>query len=66
MYVQVTLSLAFSRNITFKRMCLYFIAQFAGGLCGGGVLYAAVGPQNYVSGIGLAPNINAGQGEWLC
>jgi hypothetical protein len=55
--------MAFSRNITVKRMFLYWIAQFAGGLCGGGILAAAVGPQNYISGIGLAESVTAGQGE---
>ena len=56
----VTLSLAVTRNVTPLKAILYMVAQCTGGLLGGALLYLAVGPDAYKSGIGLS--IPAGGG----
>jgi len=53
----VTLALAITRNVTPTRAALYVVFQLLGGIAGGGVLYGAVGKDNYHSGIGLAADI---------
>ena len=61
----VTLALAATGNVTVSRAVLYLIAQFAGGIVGGGVLRACVGPDNYHSGIGLAADLQPAGGFGL-
>ena len=56
----VTLSLAITGNLAVPTALIYVVAQTLGGLAGGGLLYAAVGPQLYKSGIGLS--VGAGGG----
>lgn len=50
----VTLSLAVTKNIDWTKAVVYMVAQFVGGLIGGGLLRAAVGAEKYRSGIGLS------------
>lgn len=49
----VTLSLAVTGNLPWPKAAVYALSQFAGGLVGGGLLYASVGSL-YKSGIGLS------------
>jgi len=58
----VTLTLTVTRNISLPRCVLYIIAQFLGGLCGGGLLYLAVGKEYYNSGIPAELLISEGGG----
>ena len=58
----VTLALTLTGNVRVIRGLLYMVFQCLGGLVGGGVLFAAVGEQKYISGIGLAPHLSAAQG----
>lgn len=56
----VTLSLAVTGNLAWLTAAVYILAQCAGGLVGGGLLFASVGPALYRSGIGLS--VGAGGG----
>lgn len=50
----ITLAMAVTKNITVVQAIVYMIAQFVGGIVGGGLLLATVGEKLYKSGIGLA------------
>ena len=56
----VTLALAVTGNLPPLSAVVYVFAQIAGGLLGGGLLLASLGPQLYKSGIGL--NVGASGG----
>ena len=61
----VTLSLAITKNISPVRALLYLLAQVGGALIGGGTLRAAIGKNQYYSGIVLSNHLNSGQGFLL-
>jgi MIP family channel proteins len=57
----VSLAMFVSGNLTPTRCFLYFVAQFAGAISGGGILKVAVGPEQYNGGIAMTYSDSAAQ-----
>lgn len=61
----VTLAMAITKQIDISRCVTFMLAQFIGAICGGAILYGAVGHGMFNSGIHLNPDLST-SGGFIC